>query len=96
MLEKDFQSNFIKELEQLFPGCVVLKNDPNYIQGFPDLLILYENRWAALECKKNELSTYRPNQKYYLEILNDMSFAAVVYPNNREEVLYALQSAFRS
>jgi len=96
MLEKDFQSNFIKELEQLFPGCVVLKNDPNYIQGFPDLLILYGNRWAALECKKNELASYRPNQKYYLEILNDMSFAAVVYPNNREEVLYALQSAFRS
>jgi len=50
MLESAFQANLIKELETLFVGCVILKNDANYIQGFPDLLILYKNNWAVLEC----------------------------------------------
>lgn len=96
MLENKFQSNLIKELKQMFPNCIVVKNDANYIQGFPDLLILYKNKWAALECKKNSDSTFRPNQKYYLKVLDEMSFASAIYPENKEEVLYELQQTFRS
>jgi hypothetical protein len=95
MLESVFQSNLIKELKDIFHGCVILKNDSSYIQGFPDLLILYKNRWAALECKKSANSSYQPNQEYYLDLLDKMSFASVIYPENKEEVLDELQKAFR-
>lgn len=71
----------------------MLKNDPNYIQGFPDLLILYNNRWAALECKKNGRAKHRPNQDYYISKLQNMSYAAFVSPENEEDVIYELQSA---
>jgi hypothetical protein len=95
-LESKFQSNLIKELKCLFPGCMVLKNDSNYIQGIPDLLLLYKKHWAALECKRTADSSVQPNQPYYVDLMDDMSFAAFVYPENREEVLDGLQSAFRS
>ena len=94
MLESRFQSNLIKELKKIFRGCIVLKNDPNYIQGFPDLLILYENKWAALECKKEANASRQPNQEYYVEELNNMSYASFIYPENKEEVLYELQQTF--
>jgi hypothetical protein len=94
MLESAFQANLIKELKDMFKGCVVLKNDSNYIQGFPDLLILYKDKWAVLECKKSEKESYRPNQEYYLNLLDDMSFASVIWPEIKEEVLYDLQQAF--
>lgn len=93
MRESGFQSELIKELKALFPGCYVLKNDPNYIQGFPDLLILYKNRWAALECKKSESSSHRPNQEYYISKLGEMSYSAFIFPENKKEVLYELQQA---
>lgn len=96
MLESKFQSNLIKEIKEKFPGCMVLKNDPNYIQGIPDLLILYENKWASLECKKSENEKSRPNQPYYVQKMNDMSFSSFIYPENKEEVLNELQSAFKS
>ena len=73
---------------------MVLKNDPNYIQGVPDLLVLYNDRWAALECKRSENAPHRPNQEYYISKMNDMSFAAFVYPENREDILDELQRAF--
>ena len=95
-LESSFQADLIKDLYDLYPGCFVLKNDPNYIQGFPDLLILYKKKWAALECKRSLYEPYRPNQEYYLEILDDMSFAAMICPENREAVLYELQRSFQA
>ena len=49
MKESGFQRKLIQEIRNRFPGCAVLKNDPTYIQGFPDILVLYEDRWAALE-----------------------------------------------
>lgn len=52
MLENKFQANLIKELKERFPGCIVMKNDPTYIQGIPDLLVLHKDKWASLECKK--------------------------------------------
>lgn len=80
----------------MFPGCLILKNDPNYIQGIPDLLILHNNNWAMLEVKKVSHSKHRPNQDYYVEELNKMSFAAFVYPENREEVLNELRITLRA
>ena len=94
MLESQFQAALIRELKELFPGCVVLKNDPTYIQGFPDLLILYKNKWAALECKASERSKVRPNQSYYVGVLHDMSFADFISPETKEAVLDDLQQAF--
>ena len=94
--ESKFQSELIKELYELFPGCIVLKNDANYIQGFPDLTILYRPFWAVLECKRSLYETYQPNQEYYLELCDDMGFAAMICPENREAVLYELQCAFSS
>lgn len=78
----------------LFPGSIVLKNDPNYIQGFPDLLILFNNAWAALEVKKSLRARTQPNQEYYVELLGNMSFAAFICPENKEEILRELQQAF--
>lgn len=92
--ENAFQAALIRELKSLFPGCVVLKNDPNYIQGFPDLTILYKDKWAVLECKKSKTSSKRPNQEYYVNLLGEMSYASFISPENREDVLNELQQAF--
>lgn len=94
--EGTFQSDLIKELKDIFPGCMILKNDPDYIQGIPDLLILYGNRWAMLECKRSRSAKHRPNQDYYVDKLSDMSFASFIFPENKEEVLDALQRSFQS
>lgn len=96
MLENKFKTNLIKELEEMFPGCIVTHLDPNEIQGIPDLLILYKDRWAVLEGKKSVNATHRPNQDYYVNLMNEMSFASFIYPENKEEVLYELQQSFRA
>lgn len=96
MLERKFQSKVISELKELFPGCVILKNDANYLQGIPDILILYEDRWAMLETKKSAKEHKQPNQEYYVDKLNRMSFSKFIYPENKEEVFYELQRAFKS
>ena len=95
-LERDFQANIIRELKRLFPGCLVMKLDANYIQGIPDLLILYGRRWAVLECKRKANAARRPNQDYYISTLNEMSFSRIVCPENKEEVLHELQQSFRA
>ncbi len=96
MLESKFQSDLIKELERRFPGCVVVKNDPNYRQGFPDLTIFHGKHWAALECKKDSRAKKQPNQEYYVGRLNEMSFSRFICPENKEDVLDELQQAFES
>lgn len=93
--EDKFQSDLIDEIKEMFPGCMVLKNDPNYIQGIPDLLIMYKNNWAALECKKSKNASHRPNQDYYVNKMNEMSFSSFIYPENKQEVLNELQQSFR-
>lgn len=95
-LERSFQSDLIKDLNKLFPGCLVMKLDSSYIQGIPDLLILFKDRWAILECKKSVKAKKQPNQPYYVELLNTMSFSRFIYPENKEEVLHDLQQAFES
>lgn len=94
MLESKFQADLIREIKEIFPGAIVLKNDPGYRQGFPDLLILYNDRWAVLECKRTATSRIQPNQEYYVNMTNNMSFGAFIYPENKEEVLHGLQCAF--
>ena len=94
--ENRFQSEVIKDLKKIFPECVVLKNDPNYIQGFPDLTVFYEDRWAWLECKKSAHEAHQPNQDHYIEQGDEMSFARFIYPENKMEVLDELQKAFRT
>ena len=94
MLESKFKTSLIKELEELFQGCLILHPDANEHQGIPDILILYEDRWAALEGKRNKDAPQQPNQGYYVDIMDNMSFASFIYPENKEEVLYELQRAF--
>ena len=94
MKENQFQAKLIKELKKQYPGCIVLKNDPNYIQGIPDLIVLYGEKWAALEVKRSESAPHRPNQEYYVEKMQGMGFSAFIYPENREDVLNALYDYF--
>ena len=94
-LEKDFQSKLIKELKEMFVGCFITKLDSSYIQGIPDLLILHKKHWATLECKKNINAKKQPNQKYYVELMNEMSFSRFICPENKEEVLNELQQSFK-
>jgi hypothetical protein len=96
MLESNFQANLIKEIKKRFPGCIVMKNDPTYIQGIPDLIILHNDKWASLECKKNSSAKKQPNQAYYVDKMNDMSFSRFICPENKEEVLHELQQSFKS
>lgn len=93
-LESKFQKDLIDDLKQMFPGCIITKLDSSYIQGIPDLLILYKDKWATLECKKFANAKKQPNQPYYVERMNEMSFSSFIFPENKEEVLYELQQAF--
>lgn len=93
-LESGFQDRLRKDIETMFPGSMVFKMEQR--QGIPDLLILYGDRWASLECKKEEKAKRQPNQEYYVGKMNEMSFSRFVYPENREEVLSELQEAFGS
>lgn len=92
--ENQFQSDLIKELKRRYSGCVILKNDPLYLQGFPDLTVFYGDKWAVLECKRTEKESHQPNQDYYVERLNDMSFSTFIFPENRDEVLRELDEWF--
>lgn len=96
MLESRFQSKLIKELKKLFPGCIVIKSDAGCLQGIPDLLILYKDKWASLECKQSAGAKKQPNQEYYVDKMNEMSFSRFIYPENKEEVLYDLQQSFNA
>lgn len=93
MTETVYQRKLIKKLEYMFPGCVIMKNDPSENQGVPDILILFNDNWAMLEVKKSSKASERPNQGYYVDRFNDMSFAAFIHPQNEEQVLHDLQSA---
>lgn len=95
MRESDYQAYLIKKIKTLLPGCIVLKNDPNYIQGIPDLTVLNGRFWATLEVKMSASSSERPNQQYYVDEMRTMSFSAFIYPENEEEVLDALQFALQ-
>ena len=94
MLENRFKTKLNNELRDLFPGCIILHMDPNEIQGIPDILVLYKNKWAALEGKKSLTASVRPNQEYYVDLMDRMSFASFICPENKDEVLDALYLYF--
>lgn len=94
-LESAFQGKLIKEIKRRFPGAMVMKTDPNYIQGLPDLLVLYQDHWATLECKRTRNAHCQPNQEYYVDHMNQMSFSRFIFPENKEEVLREMEHAFR-
>lgn len=95
MMESRFQKEVIDELHGRFPDCIVLKNDSSYIQGIPDLIVLVNDRWATLECKKDSRASRRPNQEYYVRKMDDMSFSAFIYPENRQAILDELEEFMR-
>lgn len=94
MKESKFQSDLKKELKKIFPGCIITKLDSGDIQGIPDLLILYKDKWATLENKKSAKATHRPNQDYYVSKMNKMSFSRFIYPENKDAVISDLKKMF--
>jgi hypothetical protein len=94
MVESLYQRRVIGIIKKLFPGCIILKNDATYMQGVPDIIVLFNDRWAMLEFKISGKATKRPNQDHYIDLLDSMSFASFISPDNEEDVLYDLQCAF--
>lgn len=93
-LESGFQDRLVNELKNTYPGCMVFKMEQ--FQGVPDLLVLYKNKWASLECKQHARAKKQPNQEYYVGLMDEMSFSRFICPENKEEVLRDLQSTFQS
>ena len=91
--EGKFQDGLKKRLGKMFPGCRVFKVDVH--QGIPDLLVLWRDRWALLECKAWTSAHKQPNQDYWVQFYDDMSFSRFINPTNQEEVLRELQQAWR-
>ncbi len=96
MKENEFQSKLITELKSRFVGCEIIKNDSSYIQGICDLIILYKNKWAMLEVKKSKEAKKQPNQEYYVNKFGKMSYAAFIYPENKEKILNELERSLLS
>lgn len=94
-LESKFQKDLMDEIKKEFPGCLVMKNDSAYIQGIPDWTVLYKDKWAVLEAKREANANKQPNQDYYVEKLNDMSYSRFVYPENKDEVINELRRFFK-
>lgn len=91
MNEREFQAWLIKEIKRRLPTCIVIKTDPTHIQGLPDLLILYKDRWAALEVKRDAKAHHQPNQEFYVDRMNDMSFAEFIWPEIADDILDSLE-----
>ena len=94
MRESEYQNKLIKKLDSMFTGCVILKNDSSYIQGIPDLVIFFRDRWAMLEVKTSLHAHVQPNQEYWIDYLNTLSYASFICPETEDGVLYELQHAF--
>ena len=96
MKESKFQADLKKELKKMFPGCIVTKLDSSDIQGIPDLLVLNKDRWATLENKRSKNAAKQPNQEYYVNKMNEMSFSRFIFPENKDEVLNDLSLYFNN
>lgn len=95
-IESSFQTKLESELQFLYPDAIIMKNDPNVVQGIPDLTVLLYGKWAFLECKRNEGAAWQVNQSYYVGYANKFAFGAFIYPENKREVLSALDQYFKS
>lgn len=90
--EGKFQDGLKKRLAMVLPGCRVFKIDVH--QGIPDLLVLWRDKWALLECKAWASAHKRPNQDYWVKFYDRMSFSRFINPENIEEVLDDLAKTF--
>lgn len=100
MTENEYQMYLVDKIYSILPGDkfvdkLVIINDPNYIQGIPDLTVISRFKWAMLEVKASEKSRNRPNQEWYIDTWGNHIFTAFIYPENEEEVLRALQQALQ-
>lgn len=94
--ESEFENYLIAKLLKLYPGAVILKNDPSFLQGIPDRLMLFEDRWIMFEVKNSDKAKIQPNQEYYIDLFNKMSFASIVYPENERRFLDGIQRSLQS
>lgn len=94
MKENKYQAHVIQRLKTEFPGVFVLKNDPNYIQGMPDITVLFENKWATLEVKRCQDASHQPNQDYYVKQMNQIGFSRFIFPENEDDVFVELSEHF--
>ena len=95
MLENKYQASLISKIKERFPGSIVLKNDPTYIQGIPDLTVFWHDKWATLEVKNKKDAHHQPNQDYYVNKMKEMSYSAFIYPENEEEILNDMAQSFK-
>ena len=93
MREGDYQRELKEKIQETIPGCIVLKNDSSWLQGVPDLTVLYGGKWATLEVKRSAKESHRPNQDYYVGKMNEMAYSSFIFPENEKEVLDELQRA---
>lgn len=94
ILEKDFQKDFIHKIKTLLPNSIAIKNDANYLQGFPDWTVIDGPRVYVFEAKAFKKANRQPNQEYYINAINAAGgFARFVYPENMQEVLDEIQRA---
>ena len=94
MRENKYQSQLIKRIKERFPDSIVMKNDSSYIQGIPDLTVIYGDKWATLEVNQSEDGSHRPNQDFYVEKMNNMSFSSFITTEKEEEVLDEMEQSF--
>lgn len=94
MIESEFQKRLKKRLKTEFPDCVVMKQDATQIQGIPDLIILYKDKYAVLEIKKSVKASHRPNQDFYISKFGQWVYSSFCYPENEEEVIADLKGWF--
>lgn len=94
MLESEFQAYLVKKIEARYVGSIVMKMDANRRQGWPDLLILFNTRWATLEVKASEKAKHRPNQDYYVAQFNTLTYSTFIYPENEDRVFDELDQFF--
>lgn len=99
MLESAYQAKLIKKIYAMLPGCLILKNNPVYLQGIPDLSIFHGPRWAMLEVKTKKprpgSDDFEPNQEWYIADISKKTFCRCIYPENEREVLRGLQQALQ-
>ena len=93
--ESDYQHDVLKKIKLLLnykntdkkDNCIIMKEDPRYIQGIPDWIILYKNKWATLEIKRSKHEKHQPNQDNYVDKMNYMSCSYFLFPENEIYVI---------
>lgn len=85
--ESDFQAKVIKQLKSM--GLAVVKNQagPGVPTGFPDITAFGEGIYFCLECKTSARAKKQPRQDYWVNKLNEWSYATFIYPSNYDKVM---------